>query len=318
MTTVGYGSQVPKTLGGRLLTYSAGFVSILLFGAVLKLAGSITTHLFNDFIHRLKKKVSRLAKVLMWGVLWVLWMFVISYQAMGHQNQRMEEELSLYDAYWFAFITTTTVGFGDYFLQPEGLFVSDLLGLWANFLVGFVFLSAFLTELSQLFGSAFPSVSDNLQRKLKYAYDHKVPDDLHLRGTRRKELQQNDSNPVLGSSTRTGYTKASSFRTDEAKTTGSEDATVSVSSPTATQEHAPLVDASAPKEKLATFVNAGQDPGMAKAELYFNSTLWGPLGHGDPPISVSTYPNDQWYIAANGVYAKQFTVGEDAEQKFTI
>ena len=255
----------------------------------------------------------------MWGVLWVLWMFVISYQAMGHQNQRMEEELSMYDAYWFAFITTTTVGFGDYFLQPEGLFVSDLLGLWANFLVGFVFLSSFLTELSELFGSAVPSLSDNLQRKLKYAYDHKVPDDLHLRGNRRKDSQRKGSTPALGSSSRTGYTEDSfSFRTNEVKTTGSEDFTASTSSPTATQEHAPLVDTSAPQEKLATFTNAGQDPGMAHAELYFNSTLWGPLGHGDPPISVSTYPGDQWFIAANGVYAKQFTVGEDAEQIFTI
>ena len=327
MTTVGYGSQVPKTVGGRLLTYTAGFVSILIFGAVLATAGSITTHLFNDLIHRLKRKVSRPIKIFMWGTLWIVWMFVISYQAMGHQTQRMEGELSLNDAYWFSFITTTTVGFGDFYLYPEGLFISDLLGFWANFLVGFVFLSSFLTELSQLFSSVFPSLGDNLQRKLKYAYDHKVPEDLHLRGSRRKELRGEDggendggsSHPQDGTSTRTSFTNEESFYGQEAQPMERSSMTSALQPNEKQGEHAPLVDVKdSPKEKIATFSNTGQDSAMVNAQLYFNSTLWGPLGHGDAPISVSTYPGDQWFIVANGVYAKQFTIGEDAEQAFSI
>lgn len=74
----------------------------------------------------------------------------------------------------------------------------------------------------------------------------------------------------------------------------------------------------APTQKIATFQNSGADPTMAAAELYYESTRWGPLGHGDPPVSVGSFPGHRWFIVANGVYAKQFTVGEEDAQTFTI
>ena len=74
----------------------------------------------------------------------------------------------------------------------------------------------------------------------------------------------------------------------------------------------------APTQKIATFQNTGTDPTMAAAELYYESTRWGPLGHGDPPVSVGSFPGHRWFIVANGVYAKQFTVGEEDAQTFTI
>lgn len=71
-------------------------------------------------------------------------------------------------------------------------------------------------------------------------------------------------------------------------------------------------------QKIATFQNTGADPAMAAAELYYESTRWGPLGHGDPPVSVGSFPGHRWFIVANGIYAKQFTVGEEDLQTFTI
>lgn len=76
--------------------------------------------------------------------------------------------------------------------------------------------------------------------------------------------------------------------------------------------------AAAPTQKVIVFQNTGQDPAMAKAELYYESTRWGPLGHGDQPVTVGSFPGHRWFIVANGVYAKLFTVGEDAQQTFTI
>ena len=73
-----------------------------------------------------------------------------------------------------------------------------------------------------------------------------------------------------------------------------------------------------PTQKIATFQNTGSDPTMATAELYYESTRWGPLGHNDPPVSVGSFPGHRWFIVANGIYAKQFTVGEEDVQTFTI
>lgn len=76
--------------------------------------------------------------------------------------------------------------------------------------------------------------------------------------------------------------------------------------------------AAAPTQKVIVFQNTGQDPAMAKAELYYESTRWGPLGHGDNPVTVGSFPGHRWFIVANGVYSKLFTVGQDAQQTFTI
>lgn len=76
--------------------------------------------------------------------------------------------------------------------------------------------------------------------------------------------------------------------------------------------------APAPTQKVATFKNLGTDPSMAQAELYYENTPFGPLGHGDPPLTVETYPGHRWFIVANGTYAKLFTIGEGAEQSFTF
>jgi hypothetical protein len=57
---------------------------------------------------------------------------------------------------------------------------------------------------------------------------------------------------------------------------------------------------------------------MAAAQLFYESTPFGSLGHNDPPVTVQSYPGHRWFIVANGVYAKLFTVGEDAQQTFTL
>jgi len=54
------------------------------------------------------------------------------------------------------------------------------------------------------------------------------------------------------------------------------------------------VAAAPPKPLTATFRNTGGDPNMAKAELYYETTRWGNIGHGDPPISVGSFTGHRW------------------------
>jgi hypothetical protein len=58
-------------------------------------------------------------------------------------------DMSLKDGYWFSFISTTTVGLGDIYLEPEVIQARDLVTFPLLFLVGFVFLSSFLGKFAE-------------------------------------------------------------------------------------------------------------------------------------------------------------------------
>jgi hypothetical protein len=58
--------------------------------------------------------------------------------------------MSLKDGYWFSFISTTTVGLGDIYLEPEVIQARDLVTFPLLFLVGFVFLSSFLGKFADM------------------------------------------------------------------------------------------------------------------------------------------------------------------------
>jgi hypothetical protein len=74
----------------------------------------------------------------------MLWFRIVSYAA-----NIFLADLSLKDGYWFSFISTTTVGLGDIFLEPEVIQARDLVTFPLLFLVGFVLLSSFLGKFSE-------------------------------------------------------------------------------------------------------------------------------------------------------------------------
>jgi hypothetical protein len=105
----------------------------------------------------------------MWGSLWYIWMLVLAQYSRLWAEARSDTDLSLYDAYWFAYISTTTVGLGDFYPAPEVLFFKDLLAFSFIFLTGFVLLSAFLGQFGGWLGEYFPDVGGKLTKKLKKA-----------------------------------------------------------------------------------------------------------------------------------------------------
>lgn len=73
-----------------------------------------------------------------------------------------------------------------------------------------------------------------------------------------------------------------------------------------------------PKPLTATFRNTGTNPQLQKAELYYETTRWGNIGHGDPPISVGTFTGHRWFIKVGETAMKELVIGEDAVQEFTF
>lgn len=76
--------------------------------------------------------------------------------------------------------------------------------------------------------------------------------------------------------------------------------------------------AAEPKPLTATFRNTGSNVQMQKAELYYETTRWGNIGHGDPAISVGTFTGHRWFIKVGDTVMKELVIGADDVQEFTF
>mmetsp|Transcript_6216 Transcript_6216/g.9419 ORF Transcript_6216/g.9419 Transcript_6216/m.9419 type:complete len:563 (+) Transcript_6216:86-1774(+) len=176
MTTIGYGNTAPATNEGRLLVYFMGFLSILLFSAVMGHAGSVLLTIVDDWFNRvgLKRLTQGIVAAIFWLIVLLLWMLLIAtiywLYAKGHFGQYIkldEYGFLLDDAYWYAFISVTTIGFGDYYLahdtvRPRDMFYNPLI-----MLMGFVILANFLLKFSELFIDSMKSNAATLDNNMK-------------------------------------------------------------------------------------------------------------------------------------------------------
>jgi hypothetical protein len=170
-STTGYGNQAPVTDEGRLIIYIGGSFSLILFAAVLGSTGYIILAIFDDAVSRFW--LSKFLKfhtvgVLLWCSIWLSWSYLIAIDVDMWWSARLPDfEANSKDSLWFAFISTSTIGLGDYFLQPEVMFASDALKFSVYYLIGFVFLSTFLNKIGDLLSSMMPKRSNSLQARLK-------------------------------------------------------------------------------------------------------------------------------------------------------
>lgn len=149
-----------------------GIVSILAFGAVLASTGNILQLIVDDIVGR--SRLSRFmtwpsVKAIGWGGIAIGWMFVLGSRTSWWWENRLDLETSNHEKFWFGFISSTTVGLGDYFLQPEVLFLQDVIQFSFLFLTGFVFTATFLTSVGSFVVGLFPSSrgSSVLERRLR-------------------------------------------------------------------------------------------------------------------------------------------------------
>jgi len=152
MTTIGYGNTAPITPGGRLLVYFMGFVSILAFTAVMGHAGYILLVIVDDFFYRknLKKLTEGFLAVLFWLCMLILWILVLAGISVLYTRDRYGDghDNDLAENFWWAFISVTTVGFGDVYIPHDVFRAGDMFYVPLILLLGFVMLANFLYKLS--------------------------------------------------------------------------------------------------------------------------------------------------------------------------
>jgi hypothetical protein len=159
MTTIGYGNTAPQTNGGRAMVFTFGFFSILLFAGILAKAGSIVVAIVDDWLDRIKLSwlTQPAVQALLWGALYYLWCLMIAAYFVYWNMERLDATVDFSDGYWYAYITTTTVGLGDYYLEHAAVVGTDLIVWPLLILFGFVLLSSFLNKMGELFASFVPA-----------------------------------------------------------------------------------------------------------------------------------------------------------------
>lgn len=156
MTTIGYGNCAVTTVGGRMLVFFCGFFSILVFSALIGHAGYIMLTIVDDFFNRvgLKTLTKGITAVVFWFVMLLLWLFVVAgifklWIQVNYGEMAKYIDFDWFDAYWFAYITVTTVGFGDYNIPHDTARARDMFMVPIIILIGFVLLANFILKLSQ-------------------------------------------------------------------------------------------------------------------------------------------------------------------------
>jgi len=167
MTTIGYGNTVPVSDGGRAYVCIIGFLSLLLFAAVTGEAAFVSLVLFDKFV---SKRVPRLKEgltaAIFWCICYFIWNFIVGANIISIYRKG-SDNLDLKDAYWFAYITTTTIGFGDYYLPPLSLHWYNIFMFSGTVLIGLVLLANFALKFTTCIISLIPEKAFEIKNRFE-------------------------------------------------------------------------------------------------------------------------------------------------------
>lgn len=169
MTTIGYGNAVPASDAGRTMVFSIGFISVLLFAAVSRNSGYVMLSISDDFFHNhnLGFLTKGASASFFWFFAYSTWNGIISSIVLSWSHYRSGQVVKwsrFGDSYWFAYISTTTIGFGDFYLQSEVIYTPDMIYIPLVLLMGFVHLANFLIKFTEWIDSLMVKYHLNIVR----------------------------------------------------------------------------------------------------------------------------------------------------------
>ncbi|XP_043963200.1 potassium channel subfamily K member 3a [Gambusia affinis] len=115
ITTIGYGHAAPSTVGGKVFCMLYALLGIPLTLVMFQSVGERINTFVRYLLHRLKKCLGmRHTEVSMANMVTIGFISCMSTLCVGAMAFTHFEEWSFFHAYYYCFITLTTIGFGDY------------------------------------------------------------------------------------------------------------------------------------------------------------------------------------------------------------
>ncbi|XP_030638496.1 potassium channel subfamily K member 3a [Chanos chanos] len=115
ITTIGYGHAAPSTDGGKVFCMFYALLGIPLTLVMFQSLGERINTFVRHLLHRLKRCLGlRRTEVSMANMVTIGFISCVSTLCVGAAAFSRYEDWSFFHAYYYCFITLTTIGFGDY------------------------------------------------------------------------------------------------------------------------------------------------------------------------------------------------------------
>jgi len=133
-TTCGFGLQAPNTVFGRAMVIFWGLPAIMIYGVMARKIGGLCMYFIQKAV--LKSGVSR-PQYLKNRLKWISLFFFAGFMGMSMliwqtaTDEGFGEGIySLFDAIYFLWTTTCTIGYGDVMMSGSNPVLTPLIGLW--------------------------------------------------------------------------------------------------------------------------------------------------------------------------------------------
>ncbi|XP_042701118.2 potassium channel subfamily K member 16-like isoform X2 [Chrysemys picta bellii] len=178
VSTIGYGTQCPKTVAGQIFCVFYASFGIPLTIVFLHRVSKMLSLLCERLGRWLYQKGMKKKKIKFLTLLFFLVMGILVFLCLPSLVFQVVEGWSYSEGVYFAFITLSTIGFGDYVVgkQPDKNYPSyyrSLVAIWI------------------IFGLAWIALLFNLLTTLLEDTEKKIAQDLHKRGKAGKDNEEN-------------------------------------------------------------------------------------------------------------------------------
>ncbi|XP_065557763.1 potassium channel subfamily K member 5-like [Artemia franciscana] len=192
-TSVGYGDVYPTTLSGRVFCIIFSITGVPFLFLVIGEWGSLTSRVVRLLSNRLKLRTTFTKRKKMRKIIWMVISasFVLTYMLIGSILMLLWEDWNFFDAFYFCFITVTTIGLGDIVPGNEKYLIFCAIYV----LIGMALFSAIFNKIQNDFSEGWHTVH-KLTTKLQEMVQPLTSATLHISYKLKPDSQERST--VLG------------------------------------------------------------------------------------------------------------------------